>query len=113
VHAKSIRGIRGKKLFFSNAEYFVVLIQISENPFEKNVNICAEKEIFFHVLLLEPLLLVPIRKRYFCPISRSLASSLTLLYEKKYPGNIRPVVNFSVCLDLEEKTSFLYGHYLS
>ncbi len=38
----------------------------------------------------------PVDLMYFLPISRSLASSLTSLYEKIYPGNIRPLVNFFV-----------------
>jgi len=29
---------------------------------------------------------------------------ISLLYEKFYPGNIRPVVKFFVCLDLERKS---------
>jgi len=41
---------------------------------------------------------------YFCPISRSLASSLTSLYEKIYPRNhakgVVPLVNFFVCLEV-------------
>ncbi len=40
----------------------------------------------------------PVDLMYFCPISA--------LYEKIYPRNINymPVVNFFVCLDLEQKS---------
>ncbi len=50
--------------------------------------------------------LVPIQKRSFCPISA--------LCSKFYPRNINymPVVKFFAGLDLEQKSSFLDGHYL-
>jgi len=50
--------------------------------------------------------LVPIQKRFFCPISA--------LCSKFYPRNINymPAVTFFACLDLEQKSSFLDGHYL-
>ncbi len=51
--------------------------------------------------------LVPIQKRSFCPIST--------LCSKFYPRNINymPAVKFFACLDLEQKSSFLDGHYLT
>jgi len=49
---------------------------------------------------------VYIQKRSFCPISA--------LYSKYYPRNINymPAVKFFAGLDLEQKSSFLDGHYL-
>ncbi len=48
--------------------------------------------------------LVSIQKRSFCPISA--------LCSKNNPRDIRPAVIFFACLDLEQKSSFLYGHEL-
>ena len=51
--------------------------------------------------------LVSIHKWSFCPISA--------LREKNNPRNIRhmPVVIFFACLDLEQKSRFMDGHYLA
>ena len=51
--------------------------------------------------------LVPIHKWSFCPISA--------LCEKNNPRNIKhmPAVIFFACLDLEQKSSFMDGHYLA
>jgi hypothetical protein len=50
---------------------------------------------------------VPIQKRFFRPISA--------LCSKLYPRDISymPVVKFFVCLDLEQKFSFLDGHEIT
>jgi len=75
----------------------------SKNNFE---NVAKSKGFLLHPPGNMPSYLMPIQKRSFCPISA--------LCSKFYPRNINdmPVVKFFAGLDLEQKSSFLDGHYL-